>query len=218
MSCRFEKAFADVATDIVGGEAPPDWLKQALMQFARTVATTGLREESDPLCKEVRGRFLRLQAAAEKMDRALNGIRDGWLWMMGKDVADLPAVRQAIRKAIEMSDRALDGIPHGGRRRARRMAGPTARVACAIIVIEVWTIVHGKLGGGHNDRVGEICGKYWRACGGPHIGKGSKGGGANNWRRPMKEAFADESALRRYVQTELQAVQNSAKNIGDSVP
>ena len=82
MSCRFEKALADVATDMVGGEIPPEWLTRALMELARTVATIGLTEEGDPLCKDVRNRFLRVQAAASEMDRALNGIfRDGWLWI-----------------------------------------------------------------------------------------------------------------------------------------
>jgi hypothetical protein len=217
MSCRFEKALADVATDMVGGETPPEWLTRALMEFARTVATTGLTEERDPLCKEVRSRFLRVQAAASEMDRALDGIRDGLLWMTPKDIDAFPAIRQALRKAVEMSDRTFKSIPSGGRKRARRLAGPTARVTCAIVVIEAWTALHGKPRGGHNDSIGEICEKYWRACGGPRTGKD---GDPGNWRRPMKEALADQSALRRYVHSELQhwTGQNPPENIGNSVP
>ena len=106
MSCRSEKALADVATDMVGGETPPEWLTRALMEFARTVATTGLTEERNPLCKEVRSRFLRVPAAASDMDRALNGIlRDGWLWMTPKDINDFPAIRQALRKAVDRNVR-----------------------------------------------------------------------------------------------------------------
>jgi hypothetical protein len=157
MSCQFEKALADVATDMVGGETPPEWLTRALMEFARTVATIGFTEERDPLCKEVRSRFLRVQAAASEMDCALNGIlRDGWLWMRSKDIDDFPAIRQALRKAVEISDTALKSIPSRGRKRARRMAGPTARVTCAIVVIEVWTALHGKPRGAHNDSIGEF--------------------------------------------------------------
>ena len=89
MSGRFEKAFVDVATDMVGGETPPEWLTRALMELARSVATIGFTEEGDPFCKEVRSRFRRVQAAASKMDRALDGIRDGLLWMTGKDIEAL---------------------------------------------------------------------------------------------------------------------------------
>jgi hypothetical protein len=188
------------------------------MEFARTVATTGLTQERDPLCKEVRSRFLRVQVAASEMDRALNGIRDGLLWMTPKDIGDFPAIRQALRKAVEMSDRALKSIPSGGgRKRVRRLAGPIAQVTCAIVVIEAWTALHGKPRGGHNDSIGEICEKYWCACGGPRTGKH---GDPGNWRRPMKKALADQSALRRYVHSELQrwTGQNPPENIGNSVP
>jgi hypothetical protein len=217
MSCRSEKALADVATDMVGGETPPEWLTRALMELARTVATIGSWEERDPLCKEVRSRFLRVQAAASEMDRALNGIlRDGWLWIQSRHIDDFPGIRQALRKAVEMSDRALKSIPSGGRRRARQLTGPTARVVCAIVVIEAWTALHGKPRGGHNDSIGEICEKYWRACGGDRTGSGDPG----NWRRRMKEALADQSALRRYVHSELHrwTGQNPPENIGNSVP
>src|SRR5262249_15165759 len=154
MSGRFEKAFVDVSTDMVGGQTPPEWLTRALMELARTVATIGFTEEGDPFCKEVRSRFRRVQAAASKMDRALDGIRDGLLWMTAnKDIDAFPAIRQALRKADEMSDRALKNIPSGGRKRARRMAGPTARVTCAIVVIEAWTALHGEPRGAHNDKI-----------------------------------------------------------------
>jgi hypothetical protein len=216
MSCRFDKALADAATDMVGGETPPEWLTRALMELRRTVATIG-SEEHDPLCKEVRSRFLRVQAAAGEMDRALNGIGDGWLRIQSRYIDDFPAIRQALRKAVEMSDSTLKSIPSGGRRRARRQVGPTARVACAIVVIEAWTALHGKPRGSHNDSIGEICEKYWRACGGDRTGKQ---GDPGNWRRPMKEAFADQSALRRYIHSKLQpwTGQNPAENIGNSVP
>jgi len=217
MSCQFEKALADVATDMVGGETPPEWLTRALMEFARTVATAGSTEEHDPLCKEVRSRFLRVQVAASEMDDALNGIGDGSLWMRLKDIDDLRAFRQALRKAVEMSDRALKNIPSRGRKRARRLGGPTARVTCAIVVIEAWTALHGKPRGSHNDSIGEICEKYWRACGGDRTGKD---GDPGNWRRPMKEALADQSAIRRYIHSVLQrwTGQNPPENIGNSVP
>jgi hypothetical protein len=201
MSCRCEKAFADVATDMVGGETPPEWLTRALLIFARTVATIGLTQEGDPLCKEVRSRFLRVQAVANKMDRALYDIRDGLLRMTPKEIDHFSATRQALRKAVEISDRVLKSIPRGGRKRARRLAGPTARVTCAIVVIEAWTALRGKPRGSHNASIGEICEKYWRACGGARTGKD---GDPENWRRPMKEALADQSALRGYVHSELQ--------------
>src|SRR5262245_6407140 len=117
MSCRSEKALADVATGMVGGETPPEWLTQALMEFAHTVATIGVTDERDPLCKEVRRRFRRVRDAASEMDCALDGIRDGLLWMTVKDIDEFPAIRQALRKAVEISDTALKTIPSGGRKR-----------------------------------------------------------------------------------------------------
>jgi hypothetical protein len=87
---------------MVGGETPPEWLTRALTEFARQVATIGFSEEGDPLCKEVRSRFLRVKAAARKMDRALNDIRDGLLWMRSKAIDDFPTIRQALDKAVVM--------------------------------------------------------------------------------------------------------------------
>ena len=213
--------FADIARDIAGGE-PPAWLVQALEELARQVAIAGLSEEGDPKRAELRSRFVRVKTAAKKMDHTLDAIHDGFLWMTFDDLDNRRTIRGALRTATELCDRVLKKIPaRGGRTRARRQAGPTARVICAFIVIEAWAIVHGKpLRGGHNGRIGEICMKYWRACGGPAIGKGSKGEGPNNWRRPMEEAHSDKSALREYVRSELRrgAAQNSPKNIGDFVP
>jgi hypothetical protein len=217
MSCQFEKDLADVATDMVGGETPPEWLTPALKKLAYTVAMTGHTQENDPSCKEVRSRFLRVKAAASEMERALDGVGEGWLWSNSKDSYDLRAIRPALGKAVEISDAALKNIPSRGRKRARRVGGPSARVTCAIVVIEAWTALHGKPRGAHNDSIGAICEKYWRACGGDRTGKV---GDPGNWRRPMKEAFADQSASRRYIHSELQrwTGQNPPENIGDSVP
>jgi hypothetical protein len=217
MSCQFEKALADVATDMVGGETPPKWLTPALMELAYTVASIGYTQENYPSCKEVRSRFLRVKAAASKMERALGGVGEGWLRIKAKDAYDLRAIRPALGKAVEISDTALKNISSRGRKRARCLGGPSARVICAIVVIEAWTALHGKPRGSHNDSIGAICEKYWRACGGPQTGKD---GDAGNWRRPMKEAFADKSALGRYIHNELQrwTGQNPPENIGDSVP
>src|SRR5262249_14174740 len=116
-----------------------------------------------------------------------------------------------VRTAIDFCDRALKHIPAAaGRNRARRRAGPTARAICAIIIAEAWTTVHGQPARSHNERIGEICMTYWLACGGPPIGKASKGGGPNNWRRSVKQALSDKSALRQYIRDELRrrAVQN----------
>jgi hypothetical protein len=133
MSCPFEKAFADVATELVRGGAPPEWLTRALMDFARSIASIGLGEQGDPSCKEVRGRFRRVQSTAENMDRALNAIRDGWLWIPVNELEAFFSTRRAIKQAIEVSDKVLNGIPSGaGRKRLRRRGGPTARQTCAI--------------------------------------------------------------------------------------
>jgi hypothetical protein len=213
--------FTDIARDIARGE-PPDWLVPALEELARHVATAGLNEERDPKRAELRERFRRVHIVAKKMDRTLDAIRDGLVWIPVKDIDNLRTIRGALRTAIEVCDRALKRISAGGgRTRARHQAEPTARVICAIIVIEAWATVHGKpLRGGHNERIGEICMKYWRTCGGPPIGKGSKGEGPNNWRRPMEKALSDNSALGEYVRSELRrgAAQNSPKNIGNPVP
>src|SRR5262245_38704964 len=185
--------FTDIARDIARGE-PPEWLVPALEELARHVATAGLSEEGDPKRAELRSRFGRVQTAAKKMDRTLDAIQWGLLWMPFKDIDNLRTTRGALQTAIEVCDRALKRIPDRGRRtRARRQAGPTARVICAIIIAEAWTTVHGQLRGGHNERIGEICMKYWLACGGPPIGRASKGGGPNNWRRPMEQALSDNS-------------------------
>jgi len=202
--------FDEVARDIAGGE-PPQWLVQALEELARNVAIAGLSEAGDPSRAELRSRFQRVRTAAENLERALDAIGDGYLWMTPNNLDSLRTARGGVRTAIEFCDGTLKRIPSGGgRERARRQAGPTARVTCAIIIAEAWTTVHGQLRGGHNERIGEICMKYWLACGGPPIGRASKGGGPNNWRRPMEQALSDNSALRQYMRNELRrrAVQN----------
>jgi excisionase family DNA binding protein len=181
--------FDDVARDIAGGD-PPQWLVQALSDLAWNVAGAGLSEAGDPSRAELRSRFHRVRVAADNLERALDAIGDGRRWMTLTDLGSLRTARGGIRTAVEFCDRTLKRIPSGGGRgRARRQAGPTARVICAIIIAEAWTTVHGQLRGGHNERIGEICMTYWLACGGPPIGKASKGGGPNNWRRSVKRAL-----------------------------
>jgi hypothetical protein len=212
--------FDEVARDIAGGE-PPQWLVQALEELARNVAIVGLSEAGDPSRAELRSRFQRVRAAAKNLERALDAIGDGYLWLTFGDLDSLRTTRGGVRTSIEFCDRTLKRIASGGGRgRARRQAGPTARVICAIIIAEAWTTVHGQPRGGHNERIGEICMQYWLACGGPPIGEASKGGGPNNWRRPMEQALSDNSPLRQHVRNELRrrVVQNRSENIGDFVP
>jgi hypothetical protein len=138
--------FADIARDIAGGE-PPEWLVQGLEELARQVAIAGLSEAGDPTRALLRSRFERVQTAARKMDRTLNAVRDGFLWMTSYDLDNLRTIRGALRTATELCERVLKKIPNAsGPTRARRQAGPTARMTCAIVVIEAWTVLRGEAG------------------------------------------------------------------------
>jgi hypothetical protein len=103
MLCQFEKAFADVATELVRGDAPPEWLTRALMDLAQSIASIGLDEQGDPLRKEVCGRFHRVQSTAEKMGYALNAIQHDWPWMTVDELETFSSTRRAIKRAIEVS-------------------------------------------------------------------------------------------------------------------
>jgi hypothetical protein len=157
--------------------------------------------EADPLPKDVRIDFQRAKKAAVAMEDAIDRVWNRVYWLPVDETGKLSAARDAVRAVAELVDKASERIPRAGRKRARRTAGPSARELCALIVIEAWTLVHGKPRGAHSPRVQAICDAYWRACGGAPIGKR---GDSENWRRTMGAALKDNSPMRRSIRDQLQ--------------
>jgi hypothetical protein len=153
--------------------------------------------KADPLAKRVRTDFQQGKKTAVAMERAIDRASNCWrLWWSFDERDKLSAARNVAREVAELFDKASTRIPYGGRKRARRIAGPNPRELCAIIIIESWPLVHGELPGAHNLRLQEICDAYWCACGGAPIGP-------ENWRRTMGAALEDNSATRRSIRDQL---------------
>jgi hypothetical protein len=157
--------------------------------------------KADPLAKDVRIDYQRAKKAAVAMERAIDCVWNRFYWLPVDEMDKLSAARDAARAVAELVDKASNRIPRAGRKRARRIAGPNPRELCALIIIEAWTLVHGKPPGAHNLRVQGICDAYWRACGQAPIGKQ---GDPENWRRTMGAALKDNSPMRRSIRNQLQ--------------
>jgi hypothetical protein len=106
----------------------------------------------------------------------------------------LRVARKTTRDVSEVCDKTLSNI-------SLKLGAPKrpGRITCALIVIEAWDFARGGPPGANNPKAQKACEDYWRAYGGPPIGKGEPG----NWRKTIKDALADRSALRRYIRDEI---------------
>jgi hypothetical protein len=171
-------------------------LEKVLAQLATNVETDVHNAKSVPRRADLREDVGLLKKQAEGFEKALSRISKGFrlLALPIGAIECLPNARKTARDVTELCDEALSIIsPKAG---ASKKPG---RVTCALIVIEAWSFVHGKPPGANNAKAQEACEDYWRAYGGPPIGKGDPG----NWRRTIKSALAVRSALRRYIRDEI---------------
>jgi hypothetical protein len=196
-------SFLDVAEAIGARE-----LSAELEALGKHVKAAKESNDTDPLPKDVRKDFLQAGDAAAKMERAIDRVVNRFYWLSFSDLEKLFSARKAIREVTEITRKASASIPSAGRKRARR--GDNAREVCATIIIESWALVHGKPPGAHNPRVEEICSDYWSACDCGTID-------ADNWRRTIRAALNNNSAMRRYIRNELMA-QNHGVNFAVFVP
>jgi hypothetical protein len=171
-------------------------LEKVLAQLAANVETDVHNAKSVSHRADLRGDLGSLKKQAEGFEKALSRISKGFrLLDLPIDAAEsLPNARKTTRDIAAFCDKALSIIsPKAG---APKKPG---RVTCALIVIEAWHFARGRPPGANNAKAQEACDDYWRAYGGPPIGKGDPG----NWRRTIKDALADRSALRRYIRDEI---------------
>ena len=170
-------------------------LEKVLAQLAANVEADVPNAKSVSRRVDLRGDVGSLKKQAEGFERALSRISKGFrlLDLPLEANESLPNARKTIRDVAVFCDRALSMISGKAGR------SKPGRETCALIVIEAWSFVHGKPPGANNTKAQEACDDYWRAYGGPPIGKDDSG----NWRRTLKHALAVRSALRRYIRDEI---------------
>ena len=168
-------------------------LEKVLAQLAANVETDVHNAKHIPKLSDVRDNLKLLKGEAKRFEKALNKV--SLLDIPSSTIDGLRVARRTTRDVSALCDKVLPSISEKGG--APKKPG---RVTCALIVIEAWTFTHGRPPGANNAKAQEACEDYWRAYGGPPIGKGDPG----NWRKTIKDALADRSALRRYIRDEIQ--------------
>jgi hypothetical protein len=167
-------------------------LEKVLVQLAANVETDVHNAKHTPKRSDVRDNFKLLKGEAQRFEKALSKI--SLLDIPLGAIKSLRVARKSTRNVSALCDKALSNI--SVKRGAPKRPG---RVTCALIVIEAWAFARGNPPGANNAKAREACEDYWRAYGGPPIGKGDPG----NWRKTIKDALADRSALRRYIRDEI---------------
>jgi hypothetical protein len=163
--------FASVARKI-GNPRLEKVLAQRAVDIETEVHNTKfIRKPSD-----VRNSFNVLKSEAQRFEKALSNI--SMLDVPAYAIERLPVARKAVREVSTLCDEALSDT--SVKRGAPKKPG---RVTCALIVIEAWAFAHGRLPGANNPKTQEACEEYWRASGGPPIGKE---GDPSNWRKTVK--------------------------------
>jgi hypothetical protein len=168
-------------------------LEKVLAQRAADIETEVHNAKFIRKPSNVRDSFKLLKNEAQRFEKALSKI--SLLDVPASAIECLPVARKAVREVSALCDKALSNI--SVKRGAPKRPG---RGTCALIVIEAWTFARGRLPGANNPKTQEACEDYWRASGGPPIGKE---GDPGNWRKTLKEALADRSAFRRYIRDEI---------------
>jgi len=178
--------FDEVARLIAKGD-PPNWLILALAHFSDGIGVEMSAEDRRSFDKTV-----------ERMQDAIRYLMK-WLPMYvnaayGEKCPEDIALALHVLPKVKAH---LDLLPDNGVGRRPDVQ----REVCAAVVLESWKLLHGKAQ--HNsDRFMEACSEYWKACGGPEIGRE---GELRNWRRPIKQARAGDYGNIRGVLQALQA-------------
>jgi hypothetical protein len=167
-------------------------LEKVLAQLAANVETEVHNAKHIPKLSDVRDTLKLLKGEAQRFEKALNKI--SLLDVPSAAIERLRVARKTTRDVSALYDNVLSNIS------VKRAPKRPGRVTCALIVIEAWAFARGRPPGANNAKAREACEDYWRAYGGPPIGKSD----ADNWRKTIKDALADRSALRRYIRDEIQ--------------
>jgi hypothetical protein len=167
-------------------------LEKVLAQLAANVETEVHNAKHIPKRSDVRDNLKLLKGEAQRFEKALNKI--SLLDVPSAAIERLRVARKTTRDVSALYDNVLSNIS------VKRGPKRPGRVTCALIVIEAWAFARGRPPGANNAKAQEACEDYWRAYGGSPIGKGD----ADNWRKTIKDALADRSALRRYIRDEIQ--------------
>jgi hypothetical protein len=167
-------------------------LERVLAQLAANIATEVPGAERIPKRSEVRDNLKLLKGEARRFEKALSKI--SLLDISFSAIKCLRVARKITRDVSDVCDKTLSNISL-----KRGMPKRPGRITCALIVIEAWDFARGGPPGANNPKAQKACEDYWRAYGGPPIGKGEPG----SWRKTMKDALADRSALRRYIRDEI---------------
>ena len=167
-------------------------LEKVLAQLAANIATEVPGAERMPKQSEVRDNLKLLKGEARRFEKALNKI--SLVDISFSAIECLRVARKTTRDVSEVCDKTLSNISL--KRGAPKRPG---RITCALIVIEAWDFARGGPPGANNPNAQKACEDYWRAYGGPPTGKDEPG----SWRKTMKDALADRSALRRYIRDEI---------------
>jgi hypothetical protein len=137
---------------------------------------------------DVRKAVKQLKAETKRFQIALNRVSQHLLELTIDDNDRLILAQNAVRDITALCEQALSRIsPKGGTKKE------PARVICAAIVVEAWTLARRKAPSASNKTLQQLCDDYWQACGQNSLGD------PRNWLRSIFEALSDQSAMRRYI-------------------
>jgi hypothetical protein len=178
--------FAEVARIISKGK-PPDWLVTGLERFSGGI---GVETDRDLLrhVEQLRGAtnvLMKLLPAFQHMPFNI------------KSPSHVDVIRQALPLLKKDLERIKRRPPGGIKRKFSGRPPNTQREICAAVIVESWTIMHGKPEP-RSRRLERACADYWQVCGGKMIDSG-------NWRRIIKLALQTDH---KWVREVLLAVQN----------
>jgi hypothetical protein len=184
ISHEYDPVFVDVGRRIAKGE-PPLWLLIGLNHFSGSIGT------------DASGERKQFGNVVEQMNDAA-GVLLKWLpiyqhagygFQCPDDVTVVLEALPRIKRDLDLlGDEGLDRPPN------------VRREVCAAVVVEAWRLLHGKAEL-RSEKLYEVCGEYWRACGGDPKGETDD---LENWRRPVKDG-----GNHIWVRAILVAVQNS---------
>jgi hypothetical protein len=185
--------FAEVARLIGGEESLLRHVEAELERLSSTVETIVHNEALIPKRSEVRAVANELKKAAAAYLSVYSKLPEVLLDLPVDRFECLSEARKALDDVTAYSDTILSMHSGKGGRPKK-----SAKLTCALIVVEAWTAVHCRPPGRRRERALEACECYWQACGQePQRDEGS-------WQRCLIDALHDNSPLRRWLHDEFQ--------------
>jgi len=162
-----------------------------------------------PRRAEVRAQYRQIDKLATPFKTALDELRknfNAFLLIRCEGIDTIDSIRRGLRDLPMIMQHAEKQIEPGrGRHRMKRI-GHSARELCACVIVEAYDLEHGQAPGATNGTVQQLCHDYWRACGGPQIGKE---GDPGNWRRVLEEVIAN-TRMRDWVRSRIAAIRSAS--------